>query len=154
MRRRIVARAIGLALVLAGGAGPAAAHHVFDAEFDPDEAVILSGVVVRVDWVNPHVWLYLTVDPPGIAAGRWKVQAAPPGVLAIAQGWRRDTIRPGVRVQIRGYRARDGSPAVHGLEVTLPDGRVLCANPPCAPAVARRGWSPRAPRAARRRPPV
>jgi hypothetical protein len=109
---------------------PGSAHHAFQSEFDGKKPVTLSGVIVRVEWTNPHAWFYLEVKGPDGAATVWAVQAAAPQVLW-NRGWQRDSLTPGMSVVIAGFQARDGTPTANGREITLPDGRQLCANLPC-----------------------
>ena len=62
---RLAVAVVGAALLLAGGAAPAAAHHAFAAEFDANSPVNFDGVVTKMEWLNPHVWIHLDVDLAG-----------------------------------------------------------------------------------------
>ena len=130
-RRPAFWKALGCALAVACLAvQPGTAHHAFQAEFDAKKPVTLTGVVVRVEWTNPHTWFHVEVKGEDGTAVVWAVQAASPQVLA-ARGWRRDSLTPGMSVVIAGFQAKDGKPTANGRDVTLPDGRQLCANLPC-----------------------
>ena len=109
---------------------PGTAHHAFQAEFDAKKPITLTGVIVRVEWTNPHTWFHLEVKGQDGTPVVWAVQAASPQVLA-ARGWQRDSLTPGMAVVIAGFQAKDGKPTANGRDVTLPDGRQLCANLPC-----------------------
>lgn len=109
---------------------PGIAHHAFQAEFDGKKPVKLAGVIVRVEWTNPHAWFHVEVKEPDGTVGVWAVQAASPQVLE-NRGWKRDSLTPGMSVVIAGFQAKDGKPTANGREITLSDGRRLCANLPC-----------------------
>lgn len=48
-------------------ARPTVAHHAFAAEFDADKPVKLTGAVTRLDWTNPHAWIYVDIKEIGRA---------------------------------------------------------------------------------------
>ena len=60
MKRTLVS-ALAVTLGLVFGVAPMLAHHSFAAEFDGAKAVDLVGTVTKVDWVNPHSWIYIDV---------------------------------------------------------------------------------------------
>ena len=60
-------------VVLPAGA-PAAAHHAFSAEFDVDSPISLNGTVTRVEWLNPHSWIYIDVPGAGGEMERWAIR--------------------------------------------------------------------------------
>lgn len=126
---RFVASAVLVALL---GSAWAMAHHSFAAEFDPDKVVTLKGTVVKMEWINPHAWLYIEVPGPDGKAVTWAVEFGAPNTL-FRRGWRRTDLPYGVEVTVQGYLARDGSAKMAAGNVTLPDGRTLFAGTPAAP---------------------
>jgi Family of unknown function (DUF6152) len=106
---------------------PAIAHHAFSSEFDTSKPVTLEGVVTRIDWENPHVFFYVDVTDTDGAVVNWKCETRGPNGLA-RQGWRRDSLKPGDKVVVHGYLARDASHMVDGRKVTLADGRKILSG--------------------------
>ena len=110
---------------LLGGPRLAAAHHSFAAIFDKDRPITLNGVLTRVDWTNPHMFFHVDVTNSGGQVEHWAFESYPPSMMA-RQGWNRDTVKPGDRVTVTGWRTRNGDrPLAGGNKMTLPDGRVL-----------------------------
>ena|SRR5208283_517443 len=109
---------------------PLAAHHSFGAEYDTSKPISLTGTITKIDWTNPHSFLFLDVKDDKGEVVNWKLEGYPPGVL-YRTGWRKDiTIKVGDTVTITGWRSRDSSNLAHSREVTLPDGKKLFFGPP------------------------
>ena len=119
-----------LAVVLAvitSAALPVVAHHSFAAEFDADKKVTLKGNVTKLDWMNPHIWLYLDVkDEKGVAT-KWQCEGGPPNTLT-RNGWTKSAIKIGDMITIDGTLAKDGSKTCNASRVSLPDGRRVFAG--------------------------
>jgi hypothetical protein len=106
------------------GALPLAAHHAFAAEFDVNQPVKVKGTVTKVEWVNPHSWIYVDVKDADGKVVNWHFELGPPNAL-FRLGWKKDTIPAGLEVSIEGFRAKSGEAVANGRSITLPDGREL-----------------------------
>jgi len=119
----MLAAAAAIAVTVVGV--PLGAHHAFSAEFDANQPVTLKGAVTKVEWINPHSWLYIDVKDP--ATGKvvsWKVEMGAPNQL-LRRGWNKNSLPAGTEVVVEGYRAKNGSDIANGGNVTLADGRKL-----------------------------
>ncbi len=100
-------------------------HHSFSAEFDGDKPVQLKGVVTKLEWTNPHIWIYVDVKDESGNVKNWAVEGDPPNRL-YRNGWRKDAVKIGDTVTIDGHRAKDGTNTAHIATILMPDGsRVL-----------------------------
>ena len=116
MKSRLIAAMLAASLGLAA-ADAAVAHHSFAAEFDAEKTIALNGIVTKVEWTNPHVWIYMNVkDPTNGQTVNWGVEFGPPHLLQ-RRGWRRDTLSIGTVVTVDGFLARDlaGRVAAHAV---------------------------------------
>jgi Family of unknown function (DUF6152) len=124
VRNAIFALGLGLGAPVA----PTYAHHSVSAEFDLSKRIILEGRITKVEWMNPHVYLYVDVKAEGKTAN-WACETAGPNTLA-RQGWSRMSFKIGDRVTVVGYQARDGSHVASARELVLANGRRLFVGSP------------------------
>jgi len=111
-------------LMMTGAAAPLSAHHAFAAEFDAKKPIKLEGTVTRLQWTNPHAWIYMDVKKPDGTLENWGFEVGTPTVL-FRRGFTKDSLQPGTKVVVDGYRAKDGSRRANGRDITFVDGRKL-----------------------------
>ena len=102
-------------------------HHSFDAEFDRNKPVTLKGSVTRVDWGNPHIWVFMDVKDDAGKVSNGGVEGGAPNAL-FRNGWRKDSLKVGDTVTVEGFKSKDGLPRANANRVTLPDGRRVFAG--------------------------
>ncbi len=112
------------ASLLVAAAAPAFAHHAFAAEFDAKKPVKLRGTVTKMEWINPHTWIYMDVKKPDGTVEEWMIEAGTPNTL-LRRGFTRDSLKAGTEVLVDGYQSKDGSLRANGRDLTLPDGKTL-----------------------------
>ena len=109
---------------LLAAAVPAAAHHAFAAEFDVNSPVKVKGTVTKIEFTNPHAWLYVDVKDPDGKVVNWRFELGAPNAL-VRLGWKKDAIPAGTEVTITGFRAKAQETVANGRSITLADGREL-----------------------------
>jgi len=122
MRSKLAIAVAGAILLLA--AVPALAHHAFSSEFDVKKPIHFTGVITKVELVNPHAWFHIDVTGPDGKVTSWMIEAGTPNVL-LRRGFTKNSIPVGTQVVVDGFQAKDGSSKGSGRDLTLPDGRKL-----------------------------
>jgi hypothetical protein len=113
---RRVAKILLTAAVLACAASTQA-HHSFAAQYDSNKPVSMTGVVTKVEWTNPHVYIYVDVtDEKTKKVSPWAFEMGPPHMLQKA-GWKRNNLKIGEVVAVDGWLARDGSNSANARRV-------------------------------------
>lgn len=108
---------LGLACLLTTQAG--VAHHSFAAEFDIARPVTLTGSVTKVEWTNPHAWLYLAVQDAQGRVEPWAVEIVSANGL-MRRGWTRETVKVGDVITVEGFGSRDGTNTANASAVIRP----------------------------------
>lgn len=133
-----------LILALLGAAAvPTLAHHAFAAEFDLKKPVTVKGVVTKIEWMNPHAWIYVEAKTDS-GVEEWQFETGAP-VELVRRGWRKTDLKVGDEVTVQALRAKDGTNTASARMVTLPSGRKVFSGaagddptappaPPAAPA--------------------
>ena len=120
-------RALLASLLLA--AAPGMAHHSFAAEFDSSKPVTLHGTITRVDWMNPHVYVWIDAADASGKVVNWMIESAAPNYLQ-GLGWSKGSVKPGDTMIIQGYISKDQPHAAKMDVVILPGGRRMYVGHP------------------------
>jgi len=104
MKIKLLATALAASLIVAT---QAQAHHSFSAEFDAEKKITKRGIVTKIDWTNPHTYIFMEV-PGAKGVENWAFEMGSPNGL-MRRGWTKDTLGIGTEVIIQGSQARDGS---------------------------------------------
>ena len=100
---------------------PVHAHHSFAADFDITKPVTLIGRVTRIEWLNPHVHIYIDVKEGNHTATPWTIELGSPNGLR-GRGWTAKTLKVGDLITIDGSLAKDGSHLANAASIVLPSG--------------------------------
>lgn len=124
---RVNSLAVATACGLLVSVAPALAHHSFAAEYDAKKPVKITGVVTKMEWMNPHARFYVDVTGADGKVTNWNFELGAIPVL-LRQGWRRDSLKTGDQVTVEGAMAKDGSTSANARSVVLADGRRVFAG--------------------------
>jgi len=102
---------------------PALAHHSVSM-YDMDHPTTLKGTVSRLEWTNPHGYIYLEVKDDKGQTVEWAVEINSPNFLK-HNGWTSTIVKPGDVVTVTGGAAKSGAKTMRCTTVVLGDGTVL-----------------------------
>jgi hypothetical protein len=108
-------------------AAPALSHHAFAAEFDINRPLKLTGTVTRIEWTNPHAWLFIDAKDGNGNAQSWAIELV--GINDLLRlGWGRDRVKTGDIVSVDGFGARNGTNTANAVSVRLANGELVWAS--------------------------
>ena len=122
MRRKVAGLILGGVLVCTS----TQAHHSFAAQFDPTKPITLTGAVTKVEWTNPHIYVYVDAKDTAGVTTNWGIEMGNPLQL-LRLGWTRNDLKVGDVVTVDGWLARDGSKLMNAKSMLLA-GRKLFAG--------------------------
>src|SRR5208282_4384863 len=129
MKSRVLATTAALAFAL-----PLLAHHAVSAEFNSEKVVTLKGVVSKVDWVNPHIFVYVDVKDESGKVSTWRLQSLPP-MFFKNSGLTKEKLLDGAETTVTAYPAKDGTDDFGFLlKLSYPDGHFYNLGGGAAPA--------------------
>jgi hypothetical protein len=126
MTRKAFGMAMLVALAVAITPAISLAHHAFSAEFDQSKPVKVQGSISKLEWTNPHAWLFIDSKGTDGKVVTWRFEMGAPNALLRA-GWSKTDIKPGTEVTVSGFLARSGGSVGNAYQVRLADGRDLFA---------------------------
>jgi hypothetical protein len=131
MKINRVVTLMGFALALSAGM-PLLAHHSVPAEFDMNASVTIQGTIARVEFMNPHVRLWMDVKNADGTVSDWELELPPPNTLKRMRQkpgkpnrTSTELFKPGDALSVSLWRAKDGSLVGHALSIILPNAEVL-----------------------------
>jgi hypothetical protein len=122
MRHRFAVVLVAATLVVV--AGSVSAHHSVSGQYDASRPLTLTGVISKVDWINPHIYLHLDVKEKDGAVTTWTLSTLPTAMMRRA-GLTKDSLQgqPGEVVTINAIAARDETKKLGWIsKITYADG--------------------------------
>lgn len=97
----------GIGAAFLAAAALVSAHHSVLGQFDPEKRMELNGVISRVDWINPHIYVYLDVEDESGDTTTWRLESVPPAYLYKAEVTQDMLMGGGKPVRVEALRAHD-----------------------------------------------
>ena len=120
-------RALPTLIVVLAATAASFAHHSVSGQFDPSKTVTLTGVISKVEWINPHIYLHLDVKADNGTVTTWALASLPTAMMRRA-GLTRESVqgKPGEIVTIAANPARDESRSLGWItRITYADGHTF-----------------------------
>src|SRR2546421_2827527 len=105
--RRVAMGFLLAGLGLSALAWSAFAHHAFAGQYDKDNPIQLTGIVTKIEWMNPHARFYIDVKDESGNVTNWNIELGPPLVLRRG-GRQQESFKEGGTVQGSGTRGTGG----------------------------------------------
>jgi Family of unknown function (DUF6152) len=121
MRTQLALLTGAMLLVLAVSAY---AHHPFAAEYDWTKPVTVTGTVSKIEWTNPHAYLYVDGKDENGNMKQWKMEMGSPSALTRA-GWSRNSLKMGDQVTVEAWMSKTKDDRANVKSVKMSDGREL-----------------------------
>ena len=102
---------------------PASAHHSYSA-FEMQKDITITGTVKKMDWTNPHTWLWVDVPNDKGGVDTWGIEGMSPNYLA-RRGWTKDTLKFGDKITVTLHPLKDGSHGGSFQSAKLPNGETI-----------------------------
>ena len=110
---------------LLGAAVPVWAHHAIQAQFDFEKPVQVTGVLAKVEWINPHAYFTVDVKDASGQVKPWAFETFGPGGLRRAGLSKTGFFKVGDTYTVNGFAAKDGSPSAWLKDLKFPDGKIV-----------------------------
>lgn len=123
LKTAILNRIMMVAVLMTVFIVPVEAHHSF-AMFDKSKSVSTEAVVKRVDWRNPHVFLYVDITDSEGRTKEYTIECNSVNLL-MREGWKHNTLKPGDRVSLKFAPLRNGTAGGLLETITLPNGKQI-----------------------------
>jgi hypothetical protein len=118
----VLSAVVGIASLVAAAA--AVAHHSFAAEFDINRPIKLQGTVTKIEWTNPHAWVFVDAKDDKGSTQNWAVELV--GINDLLRlGWGRDRVKTGDVIDVDGFGAKNGTNTLNAAKVSLANGEVV-----------------------------
>jgi Family of unknown function (DUF6152) len=110
------------AVVLLAAASPLFAHHSWPVDFS--HQVTVKGTVTSFNWGNPHVMFGMDVRDASGSVQKWNVGGPSTNRMA-ANGWLKDTLKPGDTITATGYQFTDGQKILRLENIVMANGKEM-----------------------------